>query len=106
MPPPPPAIDTPQACHKLKYTMRAPKTATLICLIFFALASAAHGQESHKLILELQGRWGFRLDPNGVGEKENWAAANLSDQIQLPGSLQSQRFGDDPSATTHWIGKP
>lgn len=37
--------------------------------------------------LSLAGTWDLALDPNGLGEREGWAAGRLGDTIVLPGSV-------------------
>jgi hypothetical protein len=53
---------------------------------------------------DLSGQWRFRLDPNDKGEAEKWFTQTLDGKIHLPGSLQTQGFGNDPSVDTQWIG--
>jgi hypothetical protein len=67
----------------------------LICFT----ATAAGGQT-----IDLAGEWAFRIDPQNVGLKQNWAAAPMGDHLRLPGSLQAQGFGEVPSVETKWIG--
>lgn len=64
------------------------------------LPSAALGRDA----IDLAGEWRFRLDRGDVGEEQKWFAGKLPDTIRLPGSLQAQGFGDDPSVETKWIG--
>lgn len=48
--------------------------------------------------LALNGSWEFRLDPRGVGEKENWfdgAPHGEWSAIHVPGSWQAQGYGLD-----------
>jgi len=44
--------------------------------------------------LPLQGDWGFRLDPDDVGEKEAWQNRSLPDTIRLPGSTDQAGYGE------------
>ncbi|WEJ59740.1 sugar-binding domain-containing protein [Devosia sp. FJ2-5-3] len=37
--------------------------------------------------ISLEGEWAFALDPDSCGEAEHWFKADLSDTIQLPGSV-------------------
>ncbi len=50
----------------------------------------------------LAGSWRFQLDPADAGETEAWFNRPLEQRIKLPGSLQSQGFGDDISVATKW----
>lgn len=52
----------------------------------------------------LQGSWRFAIDPNDVGLQQKWQNTILSGEIQMPGSLQSQGFGNDISTSTKWTG--
>jgi hypothetical protein len=54
--------------------------------------------------MNLSGTWSFALDPADVGVAERWFARSLSDEIQLPGSLQAQGYGDEVSVDTQWVG--
>src|SRR5690606_24335261 len=39
--------------------------------------------------ISLEGEWAFALDPDSRGEAEHWFKADLSDTIQLPGSVDA-----------------
>lgn len=83
--------------------MAVVKSNFLTVAFFLALAllsSVALARES----TDLSGQWRFRLDPNDAGEAEKWFARTLPGRIHLPGSLQEQGFGNDPSVETRWIG--
>ncbi len=71
-----------------------------VCVICCNAPSGALGAE----ILDLSGQWRFELDVNDVGVAEAWFSRRLSGRIQLPGSLQEQGFGNDPSLDTLWTG--
>jgi beta-galactosidase/beta-glucuronidase len=55
---------------------------------------------------DLSGQWALQLDPSDAGMKEKWFAAALPAAlpIELPGSLQSQGFGNDIAIDTAWTG--
>jgi hypothetical protein len=53
--------------------------------------------------LSLAGEWRFALDRSDVGVKEEWFNKDLSNQIRLPGALQSQNYGDEISTKTPWV---
>ena len=74
-------------------------TAILTCG-FMACSSMIHASE----VISLCGAWRFRLDPDAIGEKEQWYAQTLAEPIQIPGSLQEQNFGDSISVNTEWTG--
>ncbi len=52
----------------------------------------------------LHGVWRFQLDPENRGMTEKWYEQNLAEAISLPGSVQEQGYGNDPSPDTHWLG--
>ncbi len=53
--------------------------------------------------LPLAGAWRFALDRNDVGQRESWFSKILPDEIQLPGILEAQGYGDQISTTTPWV---
>ena len=55
--------------------------------------------------ISLAGQWFFKLDPNNVGQQENWYAEKFADRIKLPGSTAENGYGDDPSVDTKWTGQ-
>ena len=55
-------------------------------------------------VVDLSGEWSFALDPNDVGDIEQWFNKELSDKISLPGSLQEQNYGNDIDTQTEWTG--
>ena len=54
--------------------------------------------------VSLAGKWRFALDRDDKGIKDKWFNRTLPDQINLPGALQNQGFGDDISTNTVWTG--
>src|SRR3970040_293458 len=54
-------------------------------------------------VMDLSGSWRFALDRADVGMAEGWQTRELSDEIQLPGLLQAQGYGDPISADTPWV---
>jgi hypothetical protein len=56
--------------------------------------------------LDLAGTWSCRLDPEGVGELEQWFRRPLEAEhaVSLPGSLQEQGIGDEIAVDTPWTG--
>jgi beta-galactosidase len=53
-------------------------------------------------IVSLAGKWRFALDRQGVGADQRWFAKNLSNEIQLPGNIESQGYGDEITDQTKW----
>lgn len=54
--------------------------------------------------IDLSGQWQFQTDPSDQGIAEKWFAQDLSDTIQLPGSMAERGKGDDISLDTKWTG--
>ncbi|MBK1878726.1 sugar-binding domain-containing protein [Pelagicoccus mobilis] len=56
--------------------------------------------------IDLSGNWSVALDRKDVGVAEEWFAGALPGgaSLMLPGSLQSQGYGDKPSMATEWVG--
>ncbi|HEY1686748.1 MAG TPA: hypothetical protein VGG19_18450, partial [Tepidisphaeraceae bacterium] len=67
--------------------------------ILLCIAAAARAGDTKSLA----GRWRFALDPADKGNTERWFTRNLSDHIQLPGTLQEQGFGNPPTVRDHWL---
>ncbi|MCD8032077.1 MAG: beta-glycosidase [Bacteroides sp.] len=65
----------------------------LSLLLIVGLISACGTPESRKQI-SLAGSWGFRMDPEGVGEQEAWFVQLLEDPVELPGTMDTNRKGE------------
>lgn len=83
---------------------------TLVCSVLALLAALqgaqVQGGEENlgpTDIISLSGRWAFRLDPQDVGQNEQWFRTVLPESIQLPGMLQAQGYGDPPGPDSHWL---
>jgi hypothetical protein len=80
---------------------QAARILAFTCLL--AVSSVrTYGQERAEL--DLAGEWQLRCDPDDVGTEERWFEQTLPETVQLPGSIQSQGFGQPPSGDTHWTG--
>lgn len=57
-------------------------------------------------VIDLSGTWQLTLDPESVGIQECWFEKPLpkKNDIQLPGSIQAQGYGDRPGPETPWTG--
>lgn len=75
-----------------------------ICTFTFLLCGTYACQTQDTQVHSLAGEWSFALDSSDVGERENWAAQTLKEQVKLPGSLQEQGKGFDVSINTQWTG--
>ncbi len=54
--------------------------------------------------ISLNGTWKFQLDPADEGIQQQWFSQDLSQTVNLPGSLQEQGYGNDIDASTPWTG--
>jgi hypothetical protein len=83
-------------------TLRGPLAAVVLTLLVISFASA--GQAADDDAIDLAGQWRFRLDADDAGIQQRWFATDLPHPIRLPGSLQSQGYGNDPAVDTQWTG--
>ena len=67
-----------------------------------ACLSAALGADP---LISLAGGWRFQLDRQDAGLSNRWFERTLDKEIQLPGALQNQGFGDDITVNTKWTGE-
>lgn len=60
----------------------------------------------HAGALSLAGTWRLHLDANDTGQAEQWFAQEFTSvqTAELPGSLATQRIGDDVTVDTPWTG--
>ncbi len=67
---------------------------SLICLVTLIslFMGSSYGKEVRDVI-NLQGQWAFRLDPENIGLQEKWYLERLPDTVRLPGSLDEQGIG-------------
>ncbi|NIA12823.1 MAG: hypothetical protein GWP08_01990 [Nitrospiraceae bacterium] len=59
-------------------------------------------------LLDLDGTWSFRLDPESLGERDGWFAPSVSfpSPIQVPGAWDAQGFGEETEKLQHnYVGK-
>ncbi|MCB8925176.1 MAG: glycoside hydrolase [Ardenticatenaceae bacterium] len=56
------------------------------------------------MAIDLSGSWKFELDREDQGVADAWWQRPLTQEIQLPGILQAQGFGDEVTVETEWIG--
>ena len=54
--------------------------------------------------IDLSGEWQFQMDPSDVGENEKWFEKDLSETVQLPGSMDENGKGFDITLETKWTG--
>jgi hypothetical protein len=72
-------------------------------LCFFVLLFSAASIYARERI-DLSGSWRFAIDRGAVGQSQGWYRQNLSDQIQLPGSMPENLKGDNITLNTKWEG--
>jgi hypothetical protein len=84
--------------------VRAIAIVAYVVTLTLAVLSAPRVQATAE-VESLAGTWRFELDRQDRGLTENWPARRLSQQINLPGALQAQGFGDDVTAETKWTGQ-
>lgn len=70
--------------------------AIMLCCSFYLRAQQR---------LPLAGEWHFKLDKEDAGITGQWYKQRFTDPVKLPGSMQAQGYGDDPSVRTKWIGE-
>lgn len=78
---------------------------TLLAVAAMWLGQLACANAGEQEVMSLAGPWAFRLDAKDVGVLQRWFESDLPDRIQLPGSLQSQGFGNEVSVDTQWTGQ-
>jgi len=68
--------------------------------ILFSLSSF----NSNAQVINLEGSWLFQMDQNDEGVTGKWFNKNLSDKINLPGSMAENLKGDEITLKTKWTG--
>lgn len=76
-----------------------------IKLVLLAAMMAIHVAVPAQNRISLAGKWQFRIDRDDQGIKQQWYTQQLKDPVKLPGAMQSQGYGDEPSVNTKWIGE-
>ncbi|MDB6168507.1 MAG: glycoside hydrolase family 2 sugar binding protein [Verrucomicrobia bacterium] len=81
----------------------------LFLFIPLLLSSASFAApDTVRATVPLDGAWSFQLDPENVGEKEQWYAAGkkLAGSITVPGAWEAQGYGEETAKMRHnFIGK-
>ena len=88
----------PEIINKLQQFIRL---VTYLSLYIILLASCKEVDDN---TIDLSGEWKFDLDSLDVGVNEKWFLNDLSDVIQLPGSMAENKKGDDISIDYNWTG--
>src|SRR5210317_402938 len=56
------------------------------------------------MVIDLSGEWQFQIDALDEGIAQEWYNKNLTETIQLPGSMAESGKGNDISVETQWTG--
>jgi hypothetical protein len=78
--------------------------AYIVSLVLLVLSAAGHTQKTDDA-RSLAGAWRFELDRDDRGLPDDWSTRQLSQQVELPGVLQAQGFGEDVMLDTKWTGQ-
>ena len=77
-------------------------------IVLCASAARAEAPPGGRATISLDGRWGFRMDPQGNGQAARWfdAGAGFKAQIRVPGAWGAQGFGEPTAKMRHsFVGK-
>ncbi|HET9571524.1 MAG TPA: beta-glucuronidase [Bacteroidales bacterium] len=80
------------------------KKTTLALLSTLLVSAITCGYAFCNEQIALDGTWQFQLDRNDEGVRSGWFSKNLSESIQLPGSMAENLKGDIPGLKTQWTG--
>src|SRR5690606_17311059 len=61
--------------------------------MFFCLITILTGCQEKIEEIDLSGTWNYKLDPDDIGEVENWASDVFEASIELPGTLDDAGIG-------------
>lgn len=75
------------------------RLSLLLFVIYSVCLPDSYAQE-----LSLAGSWRFAIDRDDHGIEQKWYAQELSDRIQLPGSMAQNGKGDEVTLDTKWTG--
>ncbi|MFA6241358.1 MAG: sugar-binding domain-containing protein [Candidatus Hydrogenedentales bacterium] len=77
-------------------------------LMLAVCLAGVHALGEGRPTVNLDGAWSFRMDPDNVGEAEQWFSPELAftDSIQVPGAWDAQGFGGETDKLHHqFLGK-
>jgi beta-galactosidase len=71
--------------------------------IAFALLCTALTARSERTVISLDGKWNFRLDPQDLGQDQQWFTKSVAftNTIIVPGAWQAQGYGKDGDKLHH-----
>lgn len=78
--------------------------AKILLQVYFLLFSLISCTRYSPENINLFGEWQFQMDPQDVGEQEQWFKKDLPDTVQLPGSMVENGKGLDITLKTKWTG--
>lgn len=84
-------------CKKRNHNTMKKITLLLLSLLTLVNLSAQKN-------IDLSGTWQFEIDRNDIGIKDRWFTKQLSERIELPGSMPEKLKGDKVNAQTQWTG--
>src|SRR4051812_19682338 len=73
--------------------------------LLLAATMSIHAIAPAQNIISLAGQWQFKIDRDDQGIQQHWYDQQLTNTVKLPGAMQSQGYGDEPSVNTKWIGE-
>lgn len=79
------------------------KFSKLIFVLIF-ISTLSYAQSINKKTISLKGTWQFQIDPDDIGVNQKWYLKKLNDKIILPGSMNENNKGYEPSLDTKWTG--
>lgn len=93
------------AYHRQTKLMNAFRSKPFLCACVAVIILLSHPRlaRAEEVATSLAGPWRFQLDRHDLGLKEEYYKRDLSQQIQLPGILQAQGYGDEISTNTPWV---
>ncbi len=89
-----------QLASKTEYNNRLIETFLMLLIVLTLGSCAKQAPET----IDLSGEWRFQIDSLDQGEQERWFAKDLSEKIELPGSMVENGKGDEISLKTKWTG--
>ncbi len=81
---------------------RLPVRALILSCLALNISGTPHVWAAQQM--DLAGAWSLRLDPEDEGVGQQWFSTSLAEPIHLPGSIQSQGYGQQPTLETAWTG--
>ena len=73
-----------------------------LSVLIFSLFFISCKQQTNNI--DLSGTWQFQMDPEDIGESENWFSKELPETVQLPGSMVENGKGYEITLETQWTG--